>query len=38
MLLEGYDAIDVTLRQRAAIEAFLGRDRLLRPWIYLAVP
>jgi 3-isopropylmalate/(R)-2-methylmalate dehydratase small subunit len=38
MLLEGYDAIDVTLRQRAAIEAFLGRDRLLRPWIYLAAP
>jgi 3-isopropylmalate/(R)-2-methylmalate dehydratase small subunit len=38
MLLEGFDAIDVTLRQQAVIEAFLGRDRLLRPWIYLAAP
>jgi 3-isopropylmalate/(R)-2-methylmalate dehydratase small subunit len=38
MLLEGFDAIDVTLRQQAVIEAFLGRDRLLRPWIYLVAP
>jgi 3-isopropylmalate/(R)-2-methylmalate dehydratase small subunit len=38
MLLEGIDAIDVTLRQQAVIAAFLGRDQLLRPWIYLAAP
>ena len=35
MLLEGLDAIDLTLKQRAAIEAFLARDRAARPWIYL---
>ncbi len=34
MLLEGLDAIDLTLRSRAAIDAFLVRDRRLRPWIY----
>lgn len=38
MLLEGLDAIDLTLRHRAAIEAFLDRDRLERPWIYLEPP
>lgn len=34
MLLEGLDVIDLTLKSRAAIDAFLERDRLLRPWIY----
>jgi len=36
MLLEGLDAIDLTLRHRDAIEAFRGRDRGRRPWIYLS--
>ena len=35
MLLEGLDAIDLTLKQRPAIEAFRARDRAARPWIYL---
>jgi len=35
MLLEGLDAIDLTLRQRGAIERFLERDAAERPWIYL---
>jgi 3-isopropylmalate/(R)-2-methylmalate dehydratase small subunit len=35
MLLEGLDAIDLTLKHRAAIEAFRARDREQRPWIYL---
>jgi 3-isopropylmalate/(R)-2-methylmalate dehydratase small subunit len=35
MLREGLDAIDLTLKQRPAIEAFLTRDRAARPWIYL---
>lgn len=35
MLLDGLDAIDLTLKQRAAIEAFLARDAAERPWIYL---
>jgi 3-isopropylmalate/(R)-2-methylmalate dehydratase small subunit len=35
MLLEGLDAIDLTLKQRAAIESFQRRDREERPWIYL---
>jgi 3-isopropylmalate/(R)-2-methylmalate dehydratase small subunit len=34
-LLEGLDAIDVTLLRRAAIDAFEARDRAARPWIYL---
>jgi 3-isopropylmalate/(R)-2-methylmalate dehydratase small subunit len=38
MLLEGLDAIDLTLKHRPAIEAFLARDRRDRPWIYLAAP
>ena len=37
MLLEGLDAIDLTLKSRGAIEAFLARDRTQRPWIY-AIP
>jgi len=35
MLLEGLDAIDLTLKQRDAIEAFRRRDRELRPWVDL---
>ncbi len=35
MLLAGADAIDLTLLQRDEIEAFLVRDRQLRPWVYL---
>jgi 3-isopropylmalate/(R)-2-methylmalate dehydratase small subunit len=35
MLVEGLDAIDVTLKQRAAIAAFQDRDRVTRPWVYL---
>jgi 3-isopropylmalate/(R)-2-methylmalate dehydratase small subunit len=35
MLLEGLDAIAVTMRRDDEILAFQGRDRLRRPWIYL---
>lgn len=35
MLLEGADAIDLTLKHRDAIESFHARDRAQRPWIYL---
>jgi 3-isopropylmalate/(R)-2-methylmalate dehydratase small subunit len=35
MLLEGLDAIDLTLRHRADIENFWRQDRMRRPWIYL---
>ena len=35
MLLEGLDAIDLTLKNREDIAAFETRDRNLRPWIYL---
>jgi 3-isopropylmalate/(R)-2-methylmalate dehydratase small subunit len=38
MLLGGLDAIDLTLRQRPAIDAFRRRDRQQRPWIYLDPP
>jgi len=38
MLLEGLDAIDLTLKSAAAIAAFQRRDRDLRPWIYLEKP
>jgi 3-isopropylmalate/(R)-2-methylmalate dehydratase small subunit len=34
-LLEGLDAIDVTLRSVAAIDAFRLADRQRRPWAYL---
>jgi len=34
MLLEGLDAIALTLKQRAVIEEFWQRDRRARPWIY----
>jgi len=36
MLLEGLDAIDLTLKDTAALEAFRQEDRLKRPWIYLS--
>lgn len=35
MLLEGLDAIDLTLKHHAAIAAFHTRDRQQRPWVYL---
>ncbi|HEX5461517.1 MAG TPA: 3-isopropylmalate dehydratase small subunit [Steroidobacteraceae bacterium] len=35
MLLGGLDAIDLTLQMQQRIDAFLERDRLERPWIYL---
>jgi 3-isopropylmalate/(R)-2-methylmalate dehydratase small subunit len=35
MLLAGLDAIDLTLKHRAAIGSFHARDRAQRPWIYL---
>jgi 3-isopropylmalate/(R)-2-methylmalate dehydratase small subunit len=34
MLLEGQDAIGLTLLRRAEIEAFQQSDRLTRPWIW----
>jgi len=38
MLLEGLDAIDVTMKRDAEIMAFQARDRKQRPWIYLQAP
>lgn len=35
MLLEGIDAIDMTLKQIESISAFHARDRMARPWVYL---
>ncbi len=35
MLLQGLDAIDLTLTRAAEIEAFRQQDRALRPWVYL---
>jgi 3-isopropylmalate/(R)-2-methylmalate dehydratase small subunit len=35
MLLEGLDAIDLTLKHADAISAFHARDRAARPWVYL---
>lgn len=35
MLLEGLDAIDLTLKHRAAIAAWQTADRQARPWVYL---
>jgi 3-isopropylmalate/(R)-2-methylmalate dehydratase small subunit len=34
-LLAGLDAIDLTMRSSADIDAFQARDRELRPWVYL---
>jgi 3-isopropylmalate/(R)-2-methylmalate dehydratase small subunit len=38
MLLEGLDAIDLTLKYRAAIADWLVKDRAQRPWVYLNPP
>jgi 3-isopropylmalate/(R)-2-methylmalate dehydratase small subunit len=38
MLLEGLDAIDLTMKHRGEIEAFWRADRAARPWIYLDPP
>lgn len=35
MLLEGLDAIDLTLKHDAAIAAWQAADRTARPWVYL---
>lgn len=35
MLLEGLDAIDLTLKHGDAIAAWTARDRAERPWVYL---
>jgi 3-isopropylmalate/(R)-2-methylmalate dehydratase small subunit len=35
MLLEGVDAIALTLKQGAAIEVWIAADRKARPWVYL---
>jgi 3-isopropylmalate/(R)-2-methylmalate dehydratase small subunit len=35
MLLKGLDAIDITMKSHAAIEAFLQSDRKKRGWSYL---
>jgi len=37
MLLEGLDGIDLTLKHRADIDAFVAHDRVQRPWIYSTV-
>jgi 3-isopropylmalate/(R)-2-methylmalate dehydratase small subunit len=38
MLLEGLDAIDLTLKHKAAIADWQAADRAARPWIYLHPP
>ena len=38
MLLEGLDAIDLTLKHQSAITAWQTNDRSARPWIYLGKP
>ena len=35
MLLEGLDAIDLTLKHRDAITRWTTQDRTARPWVYL---
>ncbi len=35
MLIEGLDAIDLTLKRKSEIAAFHRRDLAARPWIYL---
>jgi 3-isopropylmalate/(R)-2-methylmalate dehydratase small subunit len=35
MLLEGLDAIDLTMKHAGAISAFHARDCVARPWVYL---
>jgi 3-isopropylmalate/(R)-2-methylmalate dehydratase small subunit len=38
LLLQGLDPIDLTLSKRTLIEAFVSRDRIARPWIYVDAP
>lgn len=38
MLLEGLDAIGLTLKHQALIDAHLERDRANRPWVYSPLP
>jgi very-short-patch-repair endonuclease len=38
MLVEGLDAIALTLKRADAIDAFLTQDQAQRPWVYLAQP
>jgi 3-isopropylmalate/(R)-2-methylmalate dehydratase small subunit len=38
MLLEGLDAIALTLKHRDAIAAFHTADHVARPWVYLSAP
>ena len=38
MLMEGLDAIAVTMKRDDEILAFQARDRLKRPWVYLSRP
>lgn len=35
MLIEGLDAIDLTLKHHEAVAAWQARDRANRPWVYL---
>lgn len=35
MLIEGLDAIDLTMKHASEIAAFRRRDRVDRPWVYL---
>jgi 3-isopropylmalate/(R)-2-methylmalate dehydratase small subunit len=37
MLLEGLDAIDLTLKHAGAINAWLDQDKRARPWVYLTL-
>ena len=34
MLMNGHNAIDLTLTQRDAIERFIAQDTTVRPWLY----
>ncbi len=38
MLLEGLDAVDLTLKLLPAIEDWTAQDRAARPWVYLEKP
>lgn len=38
MLMEGLDAIELTLKLRSRIEAFRKEDSIRRPWVYLRAP
>jgi len=36
MLLQGLDSVGLALKNRPAIEAFIARDAVARPWIYFS--